>query len=306
MKKNISEVQLAISITNSCNHNCNYCLRGTSTNDHIDIDVVNEILNQSIELGLHTVSITGGEPYLHPNFNDIIRIISRNELSYGFVTNGSFIEDYKKAIEIHRPNIISISLNGSIEQIHNQTREGWDNACNAIQEYSALGIPIHVCYTMDQNNEQDLEDSIALVKSLGAYTFWLSAYIPTTGLDYVPFTLEEKEALIERAIIAGKQHNIKIHCTAAFLDITQVSCGLMDHPVPHILPTGEIGFCCNLEGKGLAIPNNDIKSSFKQIRNYSSELTTERDNFLLNPTKDISNCEFCYEHFKNNITYFSG
>ena len=64
--------------------------------------------------------ISGGEPFLHPDFYNIIDFISQSPFAFILTTNGTIINN--KALELisHAPNIsIQVSLDGSCARIHN-------------------------------------------------------------------------------------------------------------------------------------------------------------------------------------------
>ena len=52
------------------------------------------LLNEIERCGIQTISLTGGEPMLHPKFMDIVReSCSRRITINEIITNGSFITD---------------------------------------------------------------------------------------------------------------------------------------------------------------------------------------------------------------------
>ena len=93
-----------------CNFDCSYCsaLEHDNHSGHVSFDAVESMVSQ---LKTHLkdknkkfkMSITGGEPFVHPKILDIIDLIKK-ELSpeqFGFVTNGSVpLKKYERAIEL--------------------------------------------------------------------------------------------------------------------------------------------------------------------------------------------------------------
>ena len=93
MKSNIDD--LIIEITRKCNMACEHCLRGDAENVNLDIAHVEKLFNQVDSIG--TLTITGGEPSLHPEIIDqIIEIAKLKEVSidrFYMVTNAKKVTD---------------------------------------------------------------------------------------------------------------------------------------------------------------------------------------------------------------------
>jgi len=85
---------IRIVVTSSCNLNCIYCYRELikENKQFLDIDKLKEILeNAGIRFKL--VTITGGEPFIHPNLKDIIEITRKYTKKLNVTTNGTLIID---------------------------------------------------------------------------------------------------------------------------------------------------------------------------------------------------------------------
>jgi MoaA/NifB/PqqE/SkfB family radical SAM enzyme len=67
------------------------------------------------------VSITGGEPLLHPEIIKCIRYIKDNRLCCSLTTNGWLLEQYANEINKKPPDMLCVSLDGP-EKIHDEIR----------------------------------------------------------------------------------------------------------------------------------------------------------------------------------------
>src|SRR5574343_815353 len=99
----ISVEMLSVLATNRCNLRCKHCWWD---NKHIhkpdvmdvNIDLLSEILikNRQQQRYHHAfdtfeaVGFTGGEACLHPDFNEMIKMIAEMDYYFAFVTNGTF------------------------------------------------------------------------------------------------------------------------------------------------------------------------------------------------------------------------
>lgn len=82
-------------ITGKCNFNCLHCFMAAD-NSHLmtelSYDDCIRILDECVECGIQTVVITGGEPFLHPRFMDILTACQQRHLTVQDInTNASFL-----------------------------------------------------------------------------------------------------------------------------------------------------------------------------------------------------------------------
>lgn len=84
-------------ITGKCNLNCRHCFMAADNvplMTEFTLEQCINLLNEIESCGIQTISITGGEPMLHPNFMDIVRESCRRRITINeIITNGSFITD---------------------------------------------------------------------------------------------------------------------------------------------------------------------------------------------------------------------
>jgi MoaA/NifB/PqqE/SkfB family radical SAM enzyme len=75
-----------------CNLSCGYCSEYDKTSDPVPVEVLEAQLRRLKELGTFGISLTGGEPTLHPELPRLIRTC--RELRFyrtGMITNGFFL-----------------------------------------------------------------------------------------------------------------------------------------------------------------------------------------------------------------------
>ena len=102
MKKRFKKVY--VEITNSCNLNCDFCIKNKRDNKFISIDefkfLLDKIKNYTNYLYFHVL----GEPLLHPKINELIDIASDN-FKINITTNGYLIDRIKDNKNIRQLNI---------------------------------------------------------------------------------------------------------------------------------------------------------------------------------------------------------
>ena len=84
-------------ITGKCNFNCLHCFMAADNAPMMEEFTWEQCLNlldECVRCGIQTVTLTGGEPMLHPRFMDIVRECEKRRLNIAEInTNGSFITE---------------------------------------------------------------------------------------------------------------------------------------------------------------------------------------------------------------------
>jgi len=71
-----------------CNLACTYCNEFDDFSKPVPIEEMNQRIDKLGELGTSVVTISGGEPLMHPELDDVIRRIRANGMVAGLITNG--------------------------------------------------------------------------------------------------------------------------------------------------------------------------------------------------------------------------
>ena len=80
---------IRIYVTEKCNANCSNCFNMKSrTNNEIKVETFNKLCLYLKQNGITKVKLLGGEPTMHPAFEDIIKISQQNFKHVGIFTNG--------------------------------------------------------------------------------------------------------------------------------------------------------------------------------------------------------------------------
>lgn len=92
---------LQIFITNACNLKCTGCFaRNIMSMDqkykHISIDEYEFVVKSFLDKGGKQINLLGGEPLLHPNLKDILKINKEFNIKTTIYTNGTLLDKYDK------------------------------------------------------------------------------------------------------------------------------------------------------------------------------------------------------------------
>ncbi len=90
-RKSIRPIMLHVSPINACNLTCSFCcFANRDLTERLSLEQMKDCISQFRELGLSGVEFTGGgEPTLHPQFNDIVEFCYKLGLAVGLCTNGA-------------------------------------------------------------------------------------------------------------------------------------------------------------------------------------------------------------------------
>ncbi|MCA1593215.1 MAG: radical SAM protein [Acidobacteria bacterium] len=78
-----------------CNLDCTYCNEYDKVSEPVPLDVMKQRLDKLADLGTSIITISGGEPMMHPGIYEIVRHIRRRGMLAGLITNGYYLTPAK-------------------------------------------------------------------------------------------------------------------------------------------------------------------------------------------------------------------
>lgn len=179
----------------ACNLRCIGCGRVREYEDAMHLRMpVDEALRAAEEAGAPVVSVSGGEPLLHPGITDIVRGLMEQRRWVYLCTNGILLRESLDKFRPDRRLCFVVHLDGT-EKVHDHVtqRPGtYREAIAAIREALARGF--RVCTNTTVFHGSDVEDTRELfrtLKGLGVEGLMLS---PGYAYEAVP----EKELFLQR------------------------------------------------------------------------------------------------------------
>ncbi len=154
------------SLTNRCNLDCSYCgLPGLKT-EETDLygDELISYLDQAIKSGLRIVSITGGEPMLHPDFERFVRHCYENKVLVSVNTNGILV---KKKIDFLKKYCyqVVISIDGlEDEHDYHRGKGSFQIAKEALDILQKHSIKTHATCVVSKDNFEKLDNLVSFAK----------------------------------------------------------------------------------------------------------------------------------------------
>lgn len=128
-------VSATVEILNICNFKCIHCYNQDIKHCVMDKQTAFNIIDQMKELGLERITITGGDPFMHPNFREIYEYCYEKNLEIAIFTNGYLIDKYLDLLISKPPKQIEISLYGMDNDTYNKickVEDGFTKVSNNI------------------------------------------------------------------------------------------------------------------------------------------------------------------------------
>lgn len=146
-----------IEITSRCNERCVHCyIPHKNKNTDIEPNLFYNIIQQCKEMGVMDITLSGGEPMLHPNFIDFLHTAKSNDFSVTILSNLTLLTEEiikeLKAICLSGVQVSLYSMNPLIHDSITKIPGSFEKTLNGIMRLRENNIPIQIsCPTMNQN-----------------------------------------------------------------------------------------------------------------------------------------------------------
>ena len=161
-----------LSLTGKCNLKCSYCYYANEMVGRNDIST-EEWLKFFLELkslGTHSVTLSGGEVFVHHDLFKLIDAIIAARLRFCILSNGTLITekiitDLSKPSRRQRLDYIQISIDGASAEIHDKSRGkgSFNRAIKSLRMLKQMGFPVASRMTINRHNANDIENVAALL-----------------------------------------------------------------------------------------------------------------------------------------------
>lgn len=181
-----------------CNFNCAHCFQGEKLqrNDRLSIVEVESVISLfSRGYGLKSVTLLGGEPFIHPDLVRALQFCKAHGLETVICTNGYRI---RKVLGQAAPFLdhLRVSIDGNRETHDAIRRSGsFDAALETLQETQKLGVVASVTMTVMQQNVGQLYELAQSVAPLGVHLIKLHQLRLVGNAENRPELLCEESAL---------------------------------------------------------------------------------------------------------------
>src|ERR671919_36316 len=128
-----------------CNLSCTYCNEYDKTSDPVAIDVMLERIDKLAEFGTSVITISGGEPMMHPEIYDIIARIRHHGMFAGLISNGYYFQPEKvKKLNEAGLDYLQISIdNVTPDEVSKKSLKNLDKKLQNLAEHADFHVNIN-------------------------------------------------------------------------------------------------------------------------------------------------------------------
>jgi len=246
-----------IEITNVCNLNCSFCPKTKRTPKSLSIAEFEHIIKEVKNVTNHIYFHVMGEPLLHKNLDEFLKIASNNGLNVNLTTNGTFIKNVEEILLENKPRKISFSLH-SFEG--NGGKENLKTYLNDIIEFSLKALPLNIIieFRLWNNGKNALNNTqnnkiIAILQQKFANNV---SFLENTLKEVGGVTLQKNCYLGFENVFTWPDESLNLN------NQTVYCLGLKDQIA--ILVDGTVVPCC-LDNNGSITLGNIFKNSIEEI-----------------------------------------
>src|SRR5918998_6523984 len=128
-----------------CNLACGYCNEYDHTSKPIDLEIIKSRLDKLASLGTSIVTISGGEPMMHPELDQVIQHIRHRGMIAGLISNGYYFTP-ERIRRLNRAGLeyLQISIdNVEPDEVSRKSLRVLDKKLRYLSEYADFHVNIN-------------------------------------------------------------------------------------------------------------------------------------------------------------------
>jgi MoaA/NifB/PqqE/SkfB family radical SAM enzyme len=178
------------------------------------------IANQAHKLGFAQFVISGGEPLMYPDFDDIVQAIDPQKFYITTDSNGWFL-DFDRAFHLKDIGVdkVQISIDNTFALKHDQFRQkvgSWLRAMHAIEYCKLAGLNVIVQTVVDKKrvHTAELEDFLQTFTDMGVPVVMMYAKLVGAWKGHKEVMLDQSD--IDHVESLTEIYNASTHLTASY------------------------------------------------------------------------------------------
>lgn len=292
-------MSLSVEPTNQCNLGCTECPTGlqilTRKNGKLSFDLFKKIVDEIYRKTAYLTLYFQGEPYMNPQFTDLVAYASRKNMYTTTSTNAHYLTENncRKTIESGLSRLI-ISIDGTTQDVYEHYRrggnlsmvlEGTKRLTEMKRKMKARTPQVVLQFIVFKKNEHQVEDVKKLAKELGVDKLALKTaqvYNYEQAKDVIPENIKYSRYKKQKDGNYQIKSTFYNHCWRSWQSCV-------------ITWDGKLVPCCF--DKDAAYAAGDVsKTTLKQV--WQGNNLSAFKHRVLNQRKDIDICTNCTEGTK--------
>jgi len=155
-----------------CNIDCAYCNEYDKTSPPVPLDTMYRRVERLAMLGSSVVALSGGEPMLHPDLDEIIRHIRRHGMIAGLITNGYLLSPKRiAALNDAGLDYLQISIdNVEPDEVSKKSLRLLDTKLQWLRDHATFDVNINSVVGGGVKNPEDARTITRRARELGFST----------------------------------------------------------------------------------------------------------------------------------------
>src|SRR5258705_827350 len=140
-----------------CNLACTYCNEFDDFSKPVPLDEMKSRLDILAGMGTSIITISGGEPLMHPEIDEVIRHIRRRGMIAGLITNG-FLLDKKTIEKLNAAGLehLQISIDNAVpDEVSLKSLKTLDTRLEWLAQYAVFQVNINSVLGSGVKNPED-------------------------------------------------------------------------------------------------------------------------------------------------------
>lgn len=165
---------VTVNLTSRCNLDCVYCYMQPRSGVDMARPDFERIIDGLADVGVFLVTLSGGEPFLHPNFPDMFRYAHKRFAHVMTLTNGTGMRQchadaIQQVLDEKGAVTIQVSLDSIDAHVNALTRAQSQRTLRTIKQLAAMGCHVIVAIVVTHHNVATV---VPTIDALSAHTRW--------------------------------------------------------------------------------------------------------------------------------------
>lgn len=231
-----------IYLENRCHLSCRHCyeseLSHPTKSDSLALEDYRELFDQLAQLGVLSLTFTGGEIFLRRDLLDIIDAARTRRFAVTLYTSGTLIDEVKadrlRALQVSDVHVSVYSHDPGVHDEFTQVPGSHGKSVRALKLLAERGVRTVLKSNVMAFNVDAIDDLMALARSLGAEIQLDPNVRPRMDGDQSPLRFAVPPEVIHRKLLvrpeiapAFRKHRAEDYCSGerSILDEADVMCG---------------------------------------------------------------------------------
>ncbi len=222
-----NKLDLWIEVNSNCNYKCLFCYNSCKnivSQSIFDISLIKKVSESAI-FKFNNVCLSGGEPLLLENINEVIKEIGNWNVPIQITSNGSIKAENLDFWHKNNVDSIQIHLHSHKPDIHDfltDSRGSWKRSIETIYYYQCSKIKVVPILIATSHNYRDLLDVIDLCAYLKINTILVNTFLPFKGRGFehneklAISDLDEYYQILKEGFELAKSNGIEMYIGTPF------------------------------------------------------------------------------------------